>query len=108
MALRFLGQSWPSLVARASHMGSQRSLFPRQGQAVNAVPFLLTAASPQENQRPVHVAIRVTAKRRTDVQRKDVGYEGDTRTSVKGKQTSDNCLKFLKTGQPKKKTFPRL
>lgn len=34
------------------------------------------------------MAIRVIVKRRTNVQRNDVEYEGGTRTSVKGRQTS--------------------
>lgn len=62
---------------------------------VNYVPFLWMATSPQGNQRTVHVAIRVIVKRRTNVQRNDVEYEGGTRTSVKGRQTSYICFKYF-------------
>lgn len=39
--------------------------------------------------------------------KEDVGYEGGTRTSVKGRQTSYICY-ILKTGKPQKKTFPHI
>lgn len=77
------------------------------GQMVNVVLCLWAAASPQGNQRPVRVAIRVIVKRRTNVQRND-GVWGRHQDIHKRKTDFTHLLSILKTGKPHKKTFPRI